>query len=171
MERKIVIGIDPGTCVTGYGIVNIVGNLIEPLDFGCIRPPSRFLLSDRYQIIFESIAALLERFEPDEMAVETPFVQKNAQSALKLGIAMGSCLLPAKRRKMKVFGYSPREVKCFITGTGKASKSQMQNTVARLLSLKSLPEPHDAADALAIALCHAASPAEVMFRKRPTREF
>ncbi len=115
------------------------------------------LLSDRYQIIYEGLGTLLERFTPSEMAIETPFVSKNAQSALKLGIAMATALLAAKGRKMRVFGYSPREVKCFIAGTGKAEKFQIQNTVARLLMLKELPKPHDAADALAIALCHATS--------------
>ncbi len=157
-----MIGIDPGTRVTGYGIIAIDGNTIEPIDFGCIRPPTDILLSDRYLIIHEGLLTLLERFTPSEMALETPFVSKNAQSSLKLGIAMATALLAAKGRKMKVFGYSPREVKCFISGTGKAGKEQVQNTVARLLMLKTLPEPHDAADALAIALCHATR-AEVEF--------
>ncbi len=157
MKKKIIIGIDPGTRVTGYGIISISGNVYEPLDFGCIRPPADFILSDRYHIIYNSLQKLLERYLPDEMALETPFINKNPQSTLKLGIAMGTALLAAKSKNMKVFGYSPREVKCFITGTGKAEKFQVQNIVSRLLSLKTPPEPFDAADALAIALCHAQS--------------
>ena len=170
MADKIVIGIDPGTRVTGYAILEICPTSVKPLDFGCIRPPPSYLLSDRYLIIFDILMALIQRYSPIEMALETPFISKNAQSALKLGIAMGSALLAAKSHKMKVFGYSPREVKCFITGTGKADKEQMQNSITRLLSLKKAPQPHDATDALGIAFCHANAPT-THFDKRQTREF
>jgi crossover junction endodeoxyribonuclease RuvC len=169
-ERKIVIGIDPGTRVTGYGIIEVLANGFKPLDFGCIRPPVKYSLSDRYSIIFDSLQELLERYNPLEMALETQFVNKNAQSALKLGIAMGCALLAAKSRKMRVFGYSPREVKCFIAGTGKAGKEQLQYAVTRFLSLKTLPEPQDAADALAIALCHATWPTSTFSSKRTNKE-
>ncbi len=165
-----MIGIDPGTRVTGYGIIVIEGNNFYPLDYGCIRPPTDYLLGDRYLVIYEALQQLLDRHNPDEMALETPFISKNPQSALKLGIAMGTALLSAKSRKMKVFGYSPREVKSFIAGTGKAGKFQIQNTVTRLLSLKSAPTPADAADALAIALCHAAYPAVEFLGTSKTRE-
>lgn len=170
MTQKIVIGIDPGTRVTGYGIILIDGNKFEPLDYGCIRPPTDYLLGDRYQVIYEALQELLARFSPNEMALETPFISKNAQSALKLGIAMGTALLAAKGRKMRVFGYSPREVKCFIAGTGKAGKEQVQNTVTNLLMLKNAPTPHDATDALAIALCHASSPEVDVFTTGKSRE-
>lgn len=168
--KKKIIGIDPGTRVTGYGIVLVDGNSYEPIDFGCIRPPPDLLLSDRYQIIYEGLQALLERHSPHEMAIEMPFMSKNPQSTLKLGIAMGTAILAAKTCKMKVFGYAPREVKSFIAGTGKAGKFQVQNTVARLLMLSSLPTPHDAADALAIALCHASQPEVVHFENQKTKE-
>ena len=166
--NKIIIGIDPGSRVTGYGIIAISNGSFEPIDYGCIRPPTKYMLSDRYHAIFEGLQSILERYTPDEMALETPFINKNAQSALKLGIAMGTALLAAKGFNIKVYGYSPREVKCFIAGTGKAAKFQIQNTVSRLLSLKSPPTPHDAADALAIALCHASTPVSTFTTK--TRE-
>jgi len=170
MKKKVIIGIDPGTRITGYGIIVVNGNSYEPLDFGCIRPPVNYILSDRYHIIYSSLQELLKKFSPDEMALETPFINKNPQSTLKLGIAMGTALLAAKMHKMRVFGYSPREVKCFITGTGKAEKFQVQNSVTRLLSLKSAPEPFDATDALAIALCHAATPEVELLPNQKTRE-
>ncbi|HXF29623.1 MAG TPA: crossover junction endodeoxyribonuclease RuvC [Chlamydiales bacterium] len=154
-SRRIIIGIDPGTRITGYGIIAVSGNSMTPLDFGCIRPPPKALLSDRYLIIHEAVEALLDEFQADEMAIETQFVHKNVQSALKLGIALGVPLISAKKRGMRVFGYSPTAVKCAITGTGKAGKSHVQGSVARFLSLKQYPEPEDAADALAIAICHA----------------
>ncbi len=161
MSSKKIIGIDPGTRTTGYAIVEHSSGTFSPVDFGCVRPPPDALLTTRYAIIFESLELLLDRFCPTEMAIETPFINKNAQSALKLGIAMGCALIAAKRRGIKVFGYSPREVKCAIVGTGKASKEQIQMTVARRFVLKELPKPQDAADALAIALCHATFPQSV----------
>jgi len=153
-ESLIIIGVDPGTRVTGYGIIRVTHNRFEPLDFGCVRPPPDAQLSDRYLIIFESIEELIEKYKPHQMAIETQFISKNAQSALKIGTAFGISMISAKRRGISVFGYSPREVKCAVTGTGKADKGQVQHSVARLLQLKSLPEPEDAADALAIAICH-----------------
>jgi crossover junction endodeoxyribonuclease RuvC len=156
-EEKIIIGIDPGTRVTGYGIVLVSGRGLKAIDYGCIRPPAEALLSDRYLIIHDSLQELLAAHSPHEMAIETPFVNKNVQSALKLGSAMGVALIPAKKREIKIFGYSPRAVKCAIVGTGKASKGQLQGAVARYLNLTILPTPQDAADALAIAICHAHS--------------
>ncbi|MBS0654572.1 MAG: crossover junction endodeoxyribonuclease RuvC [Verrucomicrobia bacterium] len=156
-NRKIIIGIDPGTRVTGYGVISITGRDFMPLDFGCIRPPATLPLGERYAIIFNGLQKLLESYNPLEMAIETPFVHKNAQSAMKLGIAMGCALIVGKLKGLKVFGYSPREVKCAIVGTGKASKEQVQRSITNYLSLKSPPTPQDAADALAIAICHANS--------------
>jgi crossover junction endodeoxyribonuclease RuvC len=162
----IIIGIDPGTRVTGYGIIELTGTQFRPIDFGCIRPPPNALLSDRYAIISESLEQLIEKFSPHEMAIETQFIHKNAQSALKLGIALGCALLAGKKRKMRVFGYSPREVKCAISGTGKASKEQVQNSVTRYLSLKMAPNPQDAADALAVAICHGNFPKSVLSQSK-----
>ena len=141
--------------MTGFGIIKIESQAIVPVDYGCIRPPARMNLSDRYAIIYEGIKTLLHKYLPLEMAIETPFVYKNPQGALKLGITLGMALIAAKECKMAVFGYSPREVKCAVTGTGKASKDQVKSTVTQALRLKTAPRPQDAADALAIALCHA----------------
>jgi crossover junction endodeoxyribonuclease RuvC len=154
-DKKIIIGIDPGTRITGYGVIEVTKKYIKALDYGCIRPPVNAKLSDRYYIIFESLSELLSQYEPSEMAIETQFVYKNAQSALKLGIAQGVAIIQAKKNNMKVFGYSPREVKCAICGTGKAGKAQLQGAITRSLQLAAPPQPEDAADALAIAICHA----------------
>ncbi|MDB6081116.1 MAG: ruvC [Chlamydiia bacterium] len=153
-SEHIIIGIDPGTRVTGYGVIALSGRKMKTLDYGCIRPPPDALLSDRYLVIFESLEELINTHKPTVMAIETPFVSKNIQSALKLGTAQGVAIMGAKRKQIKVFGYSPRAVKCSIVGTGKASKEQLQGAVARYLNLSELPRPYDAADALAIALCH-----------------
>ena len=157
-----IIGIDPGTVVTGYAIIEVTGRAIRPIDFGCIRPPPKDILSDRYLIISKGIKLLLEKFQPCELALETQFFHKNPQSALKLGVAFGIALIAAKEREMGVFGYSPKEVKSAIVGTGKAAKDQVQEAVKRFLNLKVVPEPKDAADALAIAICHALQKADVI---------
>jgi crossover junction endodeoxyribonuclease RuvC len=154
-SKNVIIGIDPGTRVTGYGIVEFAGRDCKVLDFGCIRPPVKALLSERYLIIFESLLELLILHKPQQMAIETQFVHKNVQSALKLGSAQGVCLIAAKKEKIPIFGYSPRCVKCSVVGTGKASKEQLQGAISRNLGLSRPPTPQDAADALAIALCHA----------------
>jgi crossover junction endodeoxyribonuclease RuvC len=154
-SKNIIIGIDPGTRVTGYGILSFDGRVPEVIDFGCIRPPPKALLSERYLIIFESLTELLLLHKPHQMAIETQFVHKNIQSALKLGSAQGVCLIAAKKEKIPIFGYSPRCVKCSVVGTGKASKEQLKGAITRNLRLLSAPSPQDAADALAIALCHA----------------
>ena len=154
-EEKIVIGIDPGTQITGYGVIAISKKRIRALDYGCIRPPRGALLSERYLIIFEGLQELLTAHNPCEMAIETQFVYKNPQSALKLGTAQGVAIIVAKKNNLRVFGYSPRAVKNGMVGTGKASKEQLQGACARFLNLAELPKPQDAADALAIAICHA----------------
>lgn len=147
-------------------MIDVTGGRFLPLDFGCIKPPPTLLLGERYAIIFTSLQKLIETYAPTEMAIETQFVHKNVQSAMKLGIAMGCALVAGKLSGLKVFGYSPREVKCAVVGTGKASKDQVQRTVTNYLNLQLPPTPQDAADALAIAICHASSHSQFSFAKR-----
>jgi crossover junction endodeoxyribonuclease RuvC len=151
---KIIIGIDPGTRITGYGIVAYRNNQIEALDFGTIRPPPNALLSDRYLIIHDSLNELVVRFAPSVMAIETPFVNKNVQSALKLGKAQGAAIIAAKRNGLRIFGLSPSSVKQHICGTGKAHKLQIQMIIQKMLRLSKAPHPFDVADALAIAITY-----------------
>lgn len=153
----IIIGVDPGTIITGYGIIKIEGNGFSPLDYGCIRPPSSMKLTDRYLIIHNSIGELLDKYYPDVLVVEAQYVHKNVQSAIKLGMARGVIMLAAKSRKMPVYEYYPTQAKLAVVGTGKASKAQVQAMTKSLLKLSAIPEPEDAADALALAICHAHS--------------
>lgn len=153
--EKIILGIDPGTRVTGYGVIIVKNNTMEPLDFGCIRPPATLSLEQRYRIIFESLEKLIEKYKPESIAVESQFVLKNPQSAIKLGMAKGMVLLAGARRNIPVHEYAPRKAKLAVVGTGAASKLQVQKMIATLLRLPSLPEPEDAADALSLAICHA----------------
>src|SRR3990167_4968151 len=151
----IILGIDPGTTITGYGVISTHNGKPEPLDFGCIKPPPKTPLQERYRIIFDSLEQLIFQFKPTAVSVESQFVMKNVQSALKLGMAKGMVYLAAERQKIPIFEYAPKKAKLAIVGNGSASKLQVQKMVAMLLCLPKLPEPEDAADALALAICHA----------------
>lgn len=156
-ERIIVLGIDPGTRVTGYGLILTQGSSYQALDYGCIRPPISLKLTDRYHILFNDISKLIEKYQPDFLAVETQYVYKNVQSAIKLGMARGVIMIAAKRCGVPIVEYAPTQAKLAVVGNGRASKQQVQGMVQRLLNLSELPEPEDAADALALAMCHAHS--------------
>ena len=154
-DNCIILGVDPGTRTTGYGIIEQTNQTLLPIDYGCIRPPISYKLSDRYLIIYEAIEQLIDKHQPSVIAVEMQFVHKNIQSALKLGMAKGSVIIAAKRKKIPVFEYAPTVAKRAVVGTGRASKHQVQGMVQRILKLASPPQPDDAADALALAICHA----------------
>lgn len=156
MDEKelVILGIDPGTAVTGYGVIRS-GSSMTALDFGCIRPPSKLPASEKYLVIFEAIDHLIDKYKPDAVAVESQFVYKNVQSAMKLGMARGMVLVASARKKVPVFEYAPKKAKLAVVGVGSASKYQVQMMTQALLKLPSPPKPEDAADALALAICHA----------------
>lgn len=155
-KNQIILGIDPGTRITGYGIIQIGDRpQFEPIDFGCIRPPIDSPAPERYLVLFESLDKLLCQYAPNAVAVETQFVYKNVQSAMKLGMTRGVVLLAAAKRSIPIFEYAPKKAKLAVAGNGSASKEQVQRMVQLLLKLPELPEPEDAADALALAVCHA----------------
>jgi crossover junction endodeoxyribonuclease RuvC len=153
--KMIILGVDPGTIVTGYGVIRETERDWEPLDFGCIRPSRKLKTHQRYLAIFEGIDHLLEKYQPEAVAVETQFVYKNVQSALKLGMARGAVIIAAAKRGIEVFEYAPTKAKQAVVGHGGASKFQVQKMIQMQLKLAQIPEPADAADALALALCHA----------------
>ena len=150
----IIMGIDPGTKITGYGLIKLQNNQIETIDFGCIKPPYSKTLHERYLIIFNGIEALIKKYNPDSVAIETQFVQKNVQTTLKLGMARGVSIIAAARNKIPIYEYAPKKAKLAVVGNGKASKEQVQKMICLLLNLGDIPIPADAADALALALCH-----------------
>jgi len=128
---------------------------LEPIDFGCIRPPVHLHLPARYLALFNGVETLLEKFTPHALAVETQFVHKNAQTAIKLGMARGAVLICAAKHNIPIYEYAPKKAKLAVVGHGGASKEQVQKMVQLLLKLPTPPEPQDAADALIIAICHA----------------
>ena len=154
-KTKIILGIDPGTRVTGFGVVRVDERRnFSVIDYGCIRPPASKPLSERYRIIYQGVEALIAKHQPQSMAVETQYIHKNPQSGIKLGMARGVVVLAASLREIPIFEYAPSRAKRAVVGTGRASKSQVQAMVQRLLMLSLPPEPEDAADALALAICH-----------------
>ena len=151
-----VLGVDPALSgATGYGVVEVEGPWHRMLRFGAFRLSARSGLDERLRGIHGLIAALLEEFSPDAVAVESVFTALNVKTALKLAEVRGVVLLAAAQARVPAHSYSPREVKASIAGFGAASKQQMQQMVSSLLGLATCPEPADAADALAVALCHA----------------
>jgi len=152
---RIVLGIDPGTALTGYGVVarNDRGALTL-LECGVIRTSPSEPLPLRIREIFEGIQEIILRFQPEAVAVEDVFQGKNVRSALTLGHARGAILLAAALRNLTIAEYSPREIKSAVVGTGNATKDQVGYMVQRQLRLKTPPTPADAADGVAAALCH-----------------
>lgn len=148
-----ILGVDPGSRVTGYGVIDFARNRSAHVASGCI-PVYGEDLAAKLRVIYEGIIALVERHQPAEMVVERVFVHRNAESALKLGQARGAAVLAGAMRALPVYEYAPRAIKQAITGTGTASKQQVQHMIRVLLGLAQSP-PADAADALGVALCHA----------------
>ena len=152
-ERRI-IGIDPGSLCTGYGIVNLLGNALTPAAWGVIRLGDKEPLPDRLFKIHTELSRLIEEHAPTEAAVEKVFLAKNASSALKLGQARGAAILTCRMHGLSVHEYSAKEIKLAVTGYGAASKEQVAGMVSRLLGLR-ITVPADASDALAMAFCRA----------------
>lgn len=151
----IILGIDPGTATTGYGLINKDGPRHTVMDYGVILTPAKTPLHDRLDTIFEELSAIIEKAKPDHIVVEELFFTNNAKTAIAVGQARGVILLAGKKKGCEVFEYTPLEVKMALTGYGRADKNQIQQMVKSLLGLSEIPKPDDAADALAIAMCHA----------------
>jgi len=156
-SRKLrVLGVDPAVKgATGYGVIELDGGEARPMRFGAWKLPASLTFAARLREIHFLVSGLVEQFAPDAVAVESVFTAINAGTALKLAEMRGVVLLAAAQAQIPAHSYSPREVKATIAGFGGASKQQIQQMVRSLLDLPSVPEPADAADALAVALCHA----------------
>jgi crossover junction endodeoxyribonuclease RuvC len=149
----IVLGVDPGTAVTGYGVVERSGGRLRAVDFGTLETPAAHELPQRLLAIHQGLEALIESHHPDLVAVERLFFNRNVQSAFAVGQARGAVLLTAAQHGLPVHEYGPHEVKLAVTGHGRAGKDQVQRMVQIVLGMATLPRPDDAADALAVAIC------------------
>jgi crossover junction endodeoxyribonuclease RuvC len=168
-----IFGIDPGSERTGYGCIEVQGSRHRLIICGSISAPARSTFPDKLKFIHADLAALLDRHRPDCVAVENIFHARNVRSALKLGHARGIALLAAAEAGLPVAEYAPAEIKRAVVGFGRAEKHQVQQMVKLLLGLDTIPSPHDAADALAVAICHVNSSTGIVAErtaseKRPT---
>jgi crossover junction endodeoxyribonuclease RuvC len=153
---RIVMGIDPGLANTGFGVVRVTGSRTKALDAGVIESPAGTPLEQRLKTIHESITELLAWHEPEALALEDLYFGKNVRSAMAVGQARGVVMLAAAQRGIDCFDYTPQAVKMSVCGSGGADKGQVQHMVGALLGLTTPPSPDHAADALAVAICHAA---------------
>lgn len=153
----IIVGIDPGTAIVGYGIIECINNNYKLLDYGCIYTDKNKEMSKRLDEIYNGIELIFKTYKPDYVAVEELFFFKNNKTVISVGQARGVILLCAEKNGIKLGEYTPLQVKMGITGYGKSTKSQVQEMVRIVLKLKEIPKPDDAADALAIAVTHSNS--------------
>jgi crossover junction endodeoxyribonuclease RuvC len=151
----IILGIDPGTRITGYGVIKYRNNSFSKIANGSINLPADKTIPERLEIIYKEISKIIKKFKPDEFAIETAFYGKNVQSTMKIGYARGVSILCAMHNKLTAYEYSPREVKKSVVGKGAASKEQVAFMIKTLLNIKTEKIKVDESDALAIALCHA----------------
>ena len=154
MQERIILGIDPGTTIMGFGLIKVVGKRMEFLQLNELKLTK---YDDHYvklRLIFERTIELIETHHPDEIAIEAPFFGKNVQSMLKLGRAQGVAMAAGLSRQVPITEYSPKKIKMAITGNGNASKEQVAKMLQQTLGLKELPKNLDSTDGLAAAVCH-----------------
>ncbi len=153
-KTSIILGIDPGTIIMGYGLVAIKGKKISLLEMGVLHPGKQKDSYKKLQMIFNTVSGLITKYQPDAFAIEAPFFGKNVQSMLKLGRAQGVAIAAAMRHGLDVTEYSPKKVKQSITGNGNAGKEQVMKMLQQILVFTEDPKHFDATDALAVAVCH-----------------
>ena len=151
---RIILGIDPGTTIMGYGLIHIKENKMELINMGVLHLSKLNSHADKLKRIFERTLALIDEYKADEMALEAPFFGKNVQSMLKLGRAQGVAMAAGLYRDIPIFEYAPKKIKMSITGQGTASKEQVAGMLKSILKIKEMPKHLDASDGLAAAVCH-----------------
>ena len=149
-----IIGIDPGTLTLGYGIIDEVSGDIKHVACGALTAPSGMQMSDRLYEIYKKLRTVIEKYRPDEAAIEEPFVAKNARSAIAVGQAIGAATIAVAESGIALRRYTPTQVKQSVTSYGRSGKDQVAEMVCVILNLQAPPQPADAADALAVAVCH-----------------
>lgn len=152
-HNSIILGIDPGIADTGYGVIKKEGNKLLCLDYGSIKTSSKIEMPDRLETINSELNEIIKKYKPNLISVEQLFFCKNVKTALVVGQARGVVLLTAKQNKIKIIEFTPLQIKQAVSAYGKATKDQVQKMVKIILNLKTIPQPDDAADALAAAIC------------------
>lgn len=161
----IVLGIDPGYAIVGFGVVEYNNNHFKVLDFGAITTEAHTPFNERIERIYDCACMIIERYRPEALAIEKLFFNTNQKTAIDVAQARGALVLAAQKAKMPIFEYTPLQVKQSVVGYGRAEKKQVQEMTRSLLKLDKIPKPDDAADALAIAVCHAHTAGSVLFKE------
>lgn len=151
----VILGIDPGYAIVGYGILDYRNNHFKVIDYGAIITEAGINFNRRLEIIYDELCELIEKFKPEAMSVEKVFYNSNAKTVIDVSQARGVIMLAAQKNKVPVFEYTPLQVKQSVVGYGRAEKKQVQEMTKRILFLEKVPKPDDTADALAMAICHA----------------
>jgi len=162
-----ILGIDPGIAIVGFGVIDCQGSRLQMVQYGAVNTAAGLPLATRLVQIERDIEELIDLFEPDEIAVEELFFTKNITTGIAVAHGRGVILCAAEKKGIPIYEYTPMQVKQAVVGYGLAEKRQVMDMVRRLLKLKAVPRPDDAADALAIALCHARSATSLLHRKDP----
>lgn len=161
----LVLGIDPGYAIVGYGVLKYDRNCFTPVEYGAITTKAKTEFTSRLETIYEGMCDILSRLKPDALSIEKLYFNTNTTTAIDVAQARGVILLAAKKHNVPVFEYTPLQVKQAVTGYGKATKPQVMELTKRLLKLEKVPKPDDTADALALAICHCHSAASLIFKR------
>ena len=164
----IILGIDPGYAIVGYGVLEYKNNHFKTIDYGAITTEAGTDFNRRLEIVYDELSSLMEKYKPDAMSVEKVFYNSNAKTVIDVSQARGVIMLAAQKHKIPVFEYTPLQVKQSVVGYGRAEKKQIQEMIKRILFLEKVPKPDDTADALAMAVCHAHTSGSVMGRAAGT---
>lgn len=166
----IIVGIDPGYAIVGYGIIDYEFDKFKILDYGTITTPSDMPFTKRLAKVYDDILALLDRWNPDALSIEEIFFTTNAKTAVAVSQARGVIMVAAEKKGVNIYEYTPLQVKSAVVGYGKAEKEQVQEMTRLLLNLKTIPKPDDAADALAVAICHAHSKGSLLLNLKGAKK-
>lgn len=161
----IILGIDPGYAIVGYGVVEYKNNHFKVLSYGVVKTAANLAFNERLEIIFDDISEIITTYKPVSMAIEKVFYNSNAKTVIDVSQARGVLMLAAQKQALSIAEYTPLQVKQSVVGYGRAEKKQVQEMTRLLLNLEKIPKPDDAADALALAICHAHCSGSLMYMK------
>lgn len=161
----LVLGIDPGYAIVGYGVVKYENNRFMPVAYGAVTTKAGVEFSSRLNTIYEDVYAVIERYRPEALSIEKLYFNTNTTTAIDVAQARGVILLAARKHNIPIYEYTPLQVKQSVTGYGKAEKAQVMELTRRLLGLEKTPKPDDTADALAVAICHCHSASSLIFKR------
>ena len=165
----IILGIDPGYEIVGYGVISYRNNHFSVIDYGAITTDAKTPFNERLEIIYDELSAIIEKYSPDAMAIEKVFYNSNAKTVIDVSQARGVIMLAAHKKGLPAYEYTPLQVKQSVVGYGRAEKKQVQEMIRRILGLEKVPKPDDTADALAMAVCHGHASGSLMQNMRIRR--